>query len=65
MKPWIPTTPQDAESPSPSPSGKGSKEEGSVKKAKSVTSYTSTKSKTVLTDPEAGEELKKALEVRI
>ncbi|XP_071827819.1 cilia- and flagella-associated protein 46-like isoform X3 [Apostichopus japonicus] len=62
MTQWIPT-PQDLEDPSPSPRGKGSKEEGSVRKAKSVTSHTSTKSKTMLTDPEATEELKQALEV--
>lgn len=62
MTQWIPS-PQELEDPSPSPRGKGSKEEGSVRKAKSVTSHTSTKSKTMLTDPEATEELKQALEV--
>ncbi|XP_072177207.1 cilia- and flagella-associated protein 46-like [Diadema setosum] len=64
--PWIPLGDPEPENQAPSaPRGKGAKDpDPSPRKAKSVASHTSGKSKLVLTvDPEGGNDIKQALEV--
>lgn len=62
VQPWIPKTPAREVAPPPSPKGRGEKDQ-SPRKAKSVTSHTSAKTRSLTVDPDGLEDIKKALEV--
>ncbi|XP_071793797.1 cilia- and flagella-associated protein 46-like isoform X3 [Asterias amurensis] len=63
VQPWIPksTTREVVPPSSPSPKGRGDKE--SPRKAKSVASHTSAKTRSLTVDPDGMEDIKKAMEV--
>ncbi|XP_022091640.1 cilia- and flagella-associated protein 46-like isoform X3 [Acanthaster planci] len=63
VQPWIPKSPAREVAPPPSPSPKGRGEKESPRKAKSVTSHTSAKTKSLTVDPDGLDDIKKALEV--